>query len=657
MKKLFLLILLSYINSTFATVRVAKIFNNHMVLQRNASIKIWGWADASEKIILTFSDQKKSIKADKQGKWLVILDPLQAGGPFTLTIKGNNTIVINDVLVGEVWLCSGQSNMAWAVKDTHKAKEEIPTANYAMIRHFKVKEEMKGSPTSDLSEGEWTVCSPETVGNFTGVGYYFAKNLFKELNVPIGIINASWGGTYIEGWMSYDALHGLSDYKEMPQLTDAKLADWFLGVENLYKEYAKSLGIADLSEYKTTDTNWKDENYDDRSWIKIPFPGNFDAKVLPRFDGTVWFRTEFDIPQGISLDGLTLKLGRIDDLDETFVNGKKIGATEGALKSRNYKIQAGDLKVGKNLLAIKITDYWEAGGFLDASETILLENGNGFKLPLASLPWKMNFSQVIRLWIRSPNVHPNLLFNGMINPIVPYTIKGALWYQGENNADFAYQYRTLLPALIKDWRSQWGIIDLPFYSVQLPNYQKFNTNSVNGGSKWAELREAFTKTLSVPNTGMAVILDLGDSTDIHPTNKLDVGNRLSFIALNKLYGKQVAFAAPEVDAIRFIEDKALITLKGRNLMVKDKYGYIKGFEIAGEDQNFFLAQASILDSEIIVKSNNVKKPVAVRYAWSDNPDANLISLERLPVAPFRSDDWPMITLNKKFEYWIGKWYK
>lgn len=656
---LIVLFIILSIGGLFANVRLPKILASHAVLQRSAPINIWGWADKGEKVTVTMNHQKQSVITDNTGKWLIKLNAMPAGGPYDLIVKGKNTIVLNDILVGEVWLCSGQSNMEFTLKSSQNAAKEIPIANYPVIRHFKIKDKISAIPAEDIEAGEWNVCSPGTVSEFTAIGYYFAKFINTELNVPVGIINASKGGTYIEAWISQAALCKLPDYKQVPALSNEQLEKWFANVEDLYSYYAKQLSIASLDNFKTDDSQWHLPKYDDSKWLPVPFPGDFDKTILPCFDGTVWFRTVVDIDEKAANECLTLRLGEMKDDYEVYINGERINSIINTDSLRHYEIDTKKLIPGKNVLAIKIIDNWETGGFVSSADQYFIEGKNGFKILFAEQPWKMNISSVIRVWIRSPNVEPNLLFNGMIYPIIPYTIKGTLWYQGENNEDYAFQYRKLLPLLIADWRDQFKQGAFPFYFVQLPNFKKFNQNSQHGGSNWAEIRESQSKTLTVPNTGMAVAIDLGDSTNIHPKNKEDVGKRFSFIALNNLYNNPTEYSGPDVDHVTYNNGKIIVIFKksGSCLVVNDRYGYLKGFEIAGEDQHFYSTKAIVDGNNIILQNDKVPEPVAVRYAWSNNPDGNLYNGSGLPASPFRTDTWNLSTEGNKFDSWIGNRYQ
>ncbi|MBL0740650.1 sialate O-acetylesterase [Chryseolinea lacunae] len=641
-----------------AHVRMPGIFTDHAVLQRNAPIKIWGWADKGERVTVYLNGFKKAVVTDQTGRWLVVIPEMVAGGPYELVVQGKNTIRFTDILIGEVWLCSGQSNMQFVVQNTASAKTEIAKANWPTIRHFKVKEKIAASPSDDVAGGSWTVCSPETVPSFTAVGYFFAKALNHELNVPVGIVNASWGGTYIEAWMSHSTLIKNPDYRDVSALTDHQLSSWFASVEALYADYGKKLGIESFTNYKTNDSLWHRGDCADLNWISIPFPGDFDKTVLPRFDGTVWFRGRFRLADHTSPKGWTLHLGKVEDYGDIFINGKRIGGASNNTNASDLVIDASVLTPGENVIAIKINDYWETGGFTSHAQAYYLEGSEGVssRIELSGLPWKMNFASA-KTWIRTPNVQPNVLFNGMVNPVIPYTVKGVLWYQGENNAEYAFQYRQLLPALIADWRARFDQPEMPFYFVQLPNYLKYQQNSKNGGAQWAEIRESMQKTLAVPNTGMAVTIDLGDSTDVHPRNKEDVGKRLSLIALNHLYGKKYVSAGPEVKSVSFENGRTLITFReGARLIARDRYGYLRGFEVAGKDKIFFNAAAVIKGNVVVVESPLVVSPEAVRYSWSNNPDGNLYNEAGLPASPFRSDDWVLTTEERKFDRWINNMY-
>lgn len=637
-----------------AQVRLPRIFTDHMVLQQNQPIHVWGWASSGEKVSVILNDQKATVSTSKNGKWTVSLRAQKAGGPYHLTIKGRNQIVLTDVMIGEVWLCSGQSNMEFNLKSSLFAKDEIAGSNNSRIRQFKVPNRMSAVPLDDFNGGNWQVSSPETSGDFSAVAYYYAKKLSAELNVTVGIINASWGGTFIESWLSFQSLHSLPEYSQYHGLTQAQLDNWFTETEKKYDQIFSSLGIANRDSIQEDSLAWRKPEFDDSRWLKAQLPQRFDYDLLPRFDGVVWFRKEINIPQEIAKKGITISLGRVDDYDIAYINGEKAGSTIGVSAHRDYQVPPEKLQAGKNLIVIRVLDYWERGGFIDPASEFKISSGN-WEQSLAG-EWKMTIGKLSFMWIRTPNVHPNLLFNGMLSPILPYSFKGAIWYQGENNVLFASQYRQVLPELIKDWRKNFSNGDFPFYLVQLPNLNSINSNSQHGGSDWADLRESQTSALQLSNTGMVVTIDLGDSTNVHPIDKTELARRLALLALKNTYGQKLGeVASPLAVETRFQDHQAIVQFinTGTGMIARDKYSYMKGFEIAGADQKFHYAKAEIDGDRVIVYSEKVTNPVAVRYAWSSNPsDANLYNKEGFPAAPFRTDTWPLPTDDSKYVNWI-----
>jgi sialate O-acetylesterase len=655
MNKLFILLIFCIFGLfTQAQVRLPRIFADHIVLQQNQPIRVWGWASSGEKVSVFLNNQKAATLATKDGNWMVSLPAQEAGGPYVLMVKGRNQIILNDVMIGEVWLCSGQSNMEFNLKSSLFGNAEIAKSDNPQIRQFKVSNRMSAIPLEDLDGGNWQISSPETSGDFSAVAYYYAKKLSAELNVTIGIINASWGGTFIESWMSYPSLHSLPDYSSYHELTPVELENWFTLTEKKYDQIFSSLGIVNRDSIREDSLNWRKQEFDDSKWLTAQLPQRFDYDLLPRFDGVVWFRREITIPEEFAKKGLTIQLGRVDDYDITYINGEKVGSTMGVSSHREYQIMPEKLKVGKNLIAIRVLDYWERGGFLDQASEFKITSGN-WEQSLAG-EWKMNIGNMSFMWIRTPNVHPNLLFNGMLNPIRQYSFKGVIWYQGENNVLFAKQYRQVLPELIKDWRTNFSNGDFPFYLVQLPNMNSINSNSQHGGSDWADLRESQTAALKLPNTGMVVTIDLGDSTNVHPKDKTELARRLALLTLKNTYGQQLGeVASPMIQESRIEANKVELRFSNieSGLIAHDKYGYVKGIEIAGSDQKFHYAKAIIDGERVIVSSEKVPNPVAVRYAWSSNPsDANLYNKEGFPAAPFRTDNWPLPTDDSRYLNWI-----
>ncbi|UZR94870.1 sialate O-acetylesterase [Chondrinema litorale] len=643
-----LLALFLYSFSAQAEITPSLLFSDHMVIQRDAEVPVWGWAEKKEKITVEFNGQTVQTKADKSGKWMLKLAPVAAGGPYKLIIKGNKSdaITIEDVLVGEVWVCSGQSNMEWILRNTNDADNEIATASDKMIRHFKVPKMIGTSVKDKLHGGEWQVTSPETVGDFTAVGYFFAKNLRKELNVPIGLLNTSWGGTVVETWISAGAISTVPTYSKTVST---------LGELNL--EEANKKKIAELKErlgdFPETDPGLKDgkplwaaNDLAENDWETMDLPEVWDLKELPGLDGIVWFRKTITLSESEAASDFKLHLAKVDDSDITYVNGQEVGKMNGQYSTpRVYNVSADILKPGKNVITVRVEDTGGGGGIYGLAENMKMVSAN--KLIDLSGAWKYKIGAGKISTNQSPNDYPTLLYNAMVNPIIPYAMKGVIWYQGESNAGRAYEYRTLFPMLINDWRAKWGAGDFPFLWVQLANYMQ--PNSQPAESNWAELREAQSMTLSLPNTGEAVIIDIGEANDIHPRNKQDVGLRLALAAEKVAYGKDVVYSGPEFKEMATNGKEVTITFDhvGSGLTVKDKYGYVNGFAVAGADKKFHWAKAKLEGNKVILFSDEVKNPEAVRYGWADNPDdLNLYNKEGLPAKPFRTDEWPGLTQPK-----------
>lgn len=650
MRKYFVILFLAISMFTNANVKLPLLFSDGMVLQRDKPIPVWGWADANEKIEVHFNNQIVKTKADKNGKWMVRLKAEMAGGPYKMAIKGKNITDINNVLVGEVWICSGQSNMEFSVNRAMNAKQEMNDSDFPMIRQFLVEKDLSASPKSALKAGKWDVCNKTTVGNFTAVGYFFAKQLYAELKIPIGIINTSWGGTCVETWTSREAFENSDEFNEMiaqmPKIDIGSLLKIQTKslTEKIEKIQGSKINFGDQSSFKAL-------SFNDANWPEMQAPERWENQQLSNLDGVVWMRKSFVISKEDAAYEALLELAKIDDMDVTYINGIEVGTTNQYDEKRVYKIPAGTLKEGKNVIAIKIVDYAGGGGIWgDASDLKLSLQST--VIPLSG-KWKFNVTDVTEITSEvSPNSYPSLLYNAMINPLIPYAFQGVLWYQGEENVGRANQYKEAFPLMINDWRTKWGQGDFPFYFVQLSSYNEFNGNS-RKGSKWAELREAQSQTLQIPNTGMSVTTDIGNPNDIHPTNKQEVGKRLSAIALQNIYNKKIVSSGPAFKSLEIKENQITITFDniGSGLMTTDKYGYIKGFEIAGADKIFYYAKAYINDNKVIVYNENVSNPVAIHYGWADDAgDCNLYNKEEFPASPFRTDDWETLTKDAKYTF-------
>ncbi len=627
-----------------ANVKPARIFGSNMILQQGQENPIWGWSDKGEKISITFAGKTISFKADKSGKWSAKLPSLDYGGPYQMTIKGKNSIQFDNILIGEVWICSGQSNMEFSVNSAINAKTEIASANFPKIRLFTVEKKVSQTPVQDLDKGEWQSCSPETVGSFSAVGYFFGRKLYQELNVPIGLIHSSWGGTVAETWTSTQTIENDPDFKDKLK----ELAGFDM---TKYKEQKISALKALLKDFPEKDQGlvngvavYADPSLNDGTWAEISPAKTWEESGYVSVDGVAWYRKTIELTGDQAKKADEISLGAIDDNEITWINGIKVGATNQYNSKRVYKIPVNTLKSGKNVIAVRVVDTGGGGGMYGGSDDKYLQVGDK-KISLADA-WKFKVSEVqIGSTDIGPNDYPTLLFNGMISPIIPFGIKGAIWYQGEANADRAKQYQRVFPNMIKDWRNHWNEGDFTFLFVSLANFME--PVQQPSESAWAELRESQTKTLALPKTGMALAIDLGEAADIHPKNKQDVGKRLALSALKTAYNKDIISSGPIFESLKIDGDKAIVTFKetGSGLVVKNKYGYLTEFSIAGADRKFVWAKARISGKNTVeVYSDEVKNPAAVRFGWGNNPDElNLYNQEGLPANPFRSDDWPGIT--------------
>ena len=643
-KKWTMLLLLLIAGSLSAQVKLPLLFSNNMVLQKGVEIPVWGWASPGERVTVSLEKSSASTKANKAGKWMVKLPSMNYGGPYKLIIKGKSTSTFENVMIGEVWVCSGQSNMEFYLVNSKNGDAEVAASDYPQIRLFTVKKRITQSPQDKLEDGEWTPCSPNTSPRFSAVAYFFGRALYEKLKVPIGLINTSWGGTVAETWMSEESI--VKDPDLAPSLAALKKIDLDNYAKTIEKEVRDRVGA--ISKVDLGMENgmpiWADQNLNDSDWKSMKLPGYIENNGLAGVDGIIWFRKEVTISADAAGKPATLRLAKINDSDNTFVNGTLMGSNKLiAERSRVYTIPAGVLKAGKNNITVQVEDIGGMGGIYGDSAALKLEcidqnislSGN----------WKYKVGQVKFSTVLSPNSYPTLLYNAMLSPLIPYAIKGAIWYQGESNAGRAKQYQRVFPNLIKDWRAHWNQGEFPFLFVQLANFMK--TDSVPVESTWAELREAQSMTLALPNTGMAVITDVGDAVNIHPIDKQTVGMRLALSGLKVAYQQDLVYSGPVYKTMNIEGNKVTLTFDqiGSGLKVKDKYGYVKGFAVAGEDHQFHWATGKLTGINTLqISSSEVKNPVAVRYAWGTNPDdANLYNSADLPASSFRTDHWKGIT--------------
>ena len=638
-------------HSLMAQLKVANIFGDHMVLQRNKPITIWGWNTPGENVIVNFNGQSYATVTNADGSWKTSLKALAEGGPLTMEIKdADENITFSDILMGEVWLCSGQSNMEFKVNSVIDAQKELASANFPEIRHIEIPKATEFTPQKEFDDREWKVCSPETVGGFTAVGYFFARKLTQELGVPVGLVHSSWGGSHVETWISKDAMLGsdvLRDYaRTMP-------GDW---VESGKKMEKKTIaffhGKEDFDVSKLIEADYLKLGYDFSDWKSINPMYQWDWKGVPSFRGAVYIEKEIDLSADEANGVTELNFGRCTGDMSFYVNGRLVhaGYHEDPI---HFKIPSGVWKAGKNVLLVKFSpnkkpEGWAVGLYGERNNYNLKAGEK--TIQLMENDWKARPSwESPRTYTGWMNNEGSLLYNAMISPLIPLGIRGALWYQGESNAGRAHDYRKAFPLMINDWRKKWGE-EFPFYWVQLASFGPFNDS--NTGSAWAELREAQSMTLALPNTGEALTIDIGNPADIHPRNKQDVGLRLALNALKNTYEKDIVGSGPRYKSMKIKGNKIILSFDhtGSGLMTTSKYGNLEGFEIAGADQKFYFAKSEITGNSVVVWSPDVKSPKAVRYGWSDSPvDANLYNKEGLPASPFRTDTWKGVTEGGHFE--------
>jgi sialate O-acetylesterase len=657
----------------FADVKLPAIFCDHMVLQREAPLPVWGWAAPGEEVS-AFLDSEKPVvvKADKLGKWKLTLAAHKADGkPHTLTVKGKNTLVIKDILFGEVWIGSGQSNMEWPLLRARDGSNEARAAVYSNIRLFSVRKATAASPMDNVV-GAWASCSPSNAGAFSAVLYFFGREVHRATRYPVGLIHSSWGGTPAEAWMGLEGLVGDSNSRiYIDRYSNTIMSPVWrtneparsLLYSNLMKDFNKTARVQDPGNAGETQ-GWQKPSFDDASWKAHRVPGpTFQDATGSNVNGAIWYRRTIEIPASWAGKDLSLQLGAIDDYDVTYFNGEKVGQTGPETAnwwtlSRKYEVPGKLVKAGTAAIAVRVFDDFGKGGMgAKAGELVLApKDATVSALSLeGDWKWQVEFGVPFKVAAmapydpKRPQLVPSFLWNGMIAPLVPYAVRGAVWYQGENNAGRAFQYRSLFPAMIRFWRSEWKQ-DLHFYWVQLANYMP--RRDFPGESAWAELREAQTMALSLTNSGMALAIDIGQSNDIHPVNKQDVGRRLALNAIAKVYGQKVVFSGPQYRSMKREGAKIRLSFDqlGGGLVVSNQDGSreLRGFAVAGEDKVFQWAKAEIQkDNTIVVSAAGIASPVAVRYGWADNPAVSLYNKAGLPAIPFRTDEWPGVTFQAR----------
>jgi sialate O-acetylesterase len=646
-----------------AEVKVDALIGDHMVIQRDRPVRLGGTAAPGEAVTATLAAGKASTKADAHGRWTVSLPALTAGGPFMLRILGANAgtspLTFNDVMVGEVWVAAGQSNMELPLQRT-RGGADAAALGCSGLRLFTVANRPAAAPVTTV-RGEWCACDAASAPGFSAAAFYFGRDLHRTLGVPVGIVQSSVGGTPAEGWTPREALHADPTLAPMLEALDRAMND-----PTTRDELAKKLAAWEAKNFYQDDGNGR-QKAEKAGWARagggrwpttMQLPQLWEAAGLT-IDGAVWFRREVTVPEAWAGKDLALSLGAVDDFDVTYWNGERVGATgaetpEYWSTARHYQVPARLVKAGRNVIAVRVFDHFGGGGFAGSPAQMNVKpaaaGADDAPLALAGT-WTYKIERklkpIVADWSSRPKLlgpddqtSPTVLWNAMVAPFAGTPVAGVIWYQGESNAERAAQYRTLFPAMIRGWRAAWGDAKLPFLFVQLPNFEPTEVKASPGEGSWAELREAQALALREPRTAMAVTLDIGEAHDVHPREKQEVGRRLALAALKLVYGRDVIAAGPTFAAA--IRDGAAIKIRFTNVaggLTTSDGAPPRGFLIAGADRVWKTADARIEAGTVIVKNAEIAEPVAVRYGWGNNPGATLRSQADLPAAPFRTDDW------------------
>ena len=631
-------------NTAVKGLKLPRLFSDGIILQREKEIKIWGWAPPGETVEILFKGKKYRTKVTKKADWELRLPPHTAGGPYSMNVSINGcreeTVRIKNILIGEVWVCSGQSNMELPVNRVQDLyQKEIAYSENPEIRQFKIETAYDFSgPRVDLESGEWIEADPESVLDFSATAYFFARELYKKYQIPVGLINCAVGGSPVEAWISEEIikhypgkLKEAKEYSNPEKIKKIQCAEQKETAEWYKKLYKMDRGL------KKNFPLWAQPEYNSENWALMEIPTSFAEKGLENFKGVIWFRKEIQLNSEEIGQQLRLQMGTIVDSDWTYINGQRVGQTEYRYPPRKYELDAHILKPGKNIIALRVVSNNGEGGFIE-DKPYQLELGNK-KIDLKG-EWKYRVGAEVEKPLPEETFFewkPVGLYNALINPLTNYAIKGVIWYQGESNVGQDEEYRDLFPALIKDWRQKWNQGKFPFLFVQLPNYGL--TGNENPKSSWARMREAQCQALSVPHTAMVVAIDLGEWNDLHPVYKKEIGERLALAARSLAYGEDVVYSGPLYNSKYIQGKKVVISFEhvDGGLTVRGSQN-LCGFEVAGPDGEFLVADAEIKGEKVIVWHEDINHPVRVRYAWADNPEqANLYNKAGFPAAPFRTD--------------------
>ncbi|HTV23797.1 MAG TPA: sialate O-acetylesterase [Polyangiaceae bacterium] len=637
------------IRTAFADVRLPALVSDGMVLQTGVPARLWGWAAEGEKVTVTLRGQTASAEAHG-GQWSVTLKPLPPGGPFEMTIAGHNTIVVKDVAIGEVWVCSGQSNMEFQLERSANAKPDIDAPPDPLLRMFTVGQQLADKPAADVASGAWERATPAARGHFSAVGYYFGRALRASRQVPVGLIHSSWGGTPAEAWTSRSVLTEWG----LPAEAFAKLAPPSAAAREAYEKRlavwtaaGRPAGTFEDPGVSDAAKTWMLPQTDTRGWSSMALPLAWEkVNAELEIDGGVWFRKEVTLPAKWAGQELELSLGAIDDTDTTYFNGALVGSVGADVPThwqvaRRYRIPAASVRAGRAVVAVRVWDHGGEGGFMGPAGELWIAPANAEAAERVSLggDWRYRVERARPTMPNPPGLDsklPTVLYNGMIAPLLPYTIRGATWYQGESNTARASEYRSLLTAMIQNWRSDWHSGNFPFLIAQLAPYQAIEAEPRE--SAWAELREAQARVAQeVDGAALAVITDVGDEKDIHPTQKKPVGERLALAARKVAYGEKIVASGPTLRSATLEGGKIVVRFDNVGKGLKVRGDRLTGFAIAGKDEKFVNAQATLEGDHVVVSSSAITAPAYVRFGWANYPVVNLWNADGLPAVPFRTD--------------------
>lgn len=648
MKRTALPLLLALLAATaHAEVRLAEVFGEHMVLQRDRPLKLWGRATPGQTLDVAFAGRSARAKVGTDGRWQVQFPPLPAGGPHRLTVKGDATVQLDDVLIGDVWLLGGQSNMEWPLAPTDTGPQDVASPQNPQLRHLRVPLRARLTPEADIGPAPWVVAEPGRVGEFSAIGYHFARRLQAVQGIPIGLVNAAWGGSMLETWVRRDA--ALADPDLAPSVRALPSDPGAFGAAQLKRLLPRVTAWQPGLALDGVDASgWSAATDLDNAWPTLKAPGVWEEQGLADLDGIVWLRKRLDLSPAQAAGPAELHLAKVDDCDEVWVNGQRVGGQCGYDQLRRYALPAGLLRAGANWIAVRVTDTGGGGGFHGDAAAMRLDTAAG-SVPLAGT-WRARVEKVAVADQPTANDAPTLAHNGLIAPLHGLSVRGVLWYQGESNVWRAEAYAGTFQRLIQDWRTQFGDPKLPFFFVQLAAFLPLADNQPGAGG-WPELREAQAAALTLPHTGMATAIDVGDANDIHPRNKRTVGERLAALALHELGLRAAPASGPQWlgHDVRGGDIHLRFAHTAGGLRTARAGEPVRGFYLAGADRRWVPAQARLEGDRIVLSSPGLAQPVAARYAWVNNPgEANVVGGDGLPLPPLRTDRWPLESAGRKY---------